>query len=86
MALRALPASEQAQIGPGQVHERTWTVYTLSATVATRQIGGIGHRLRTLRRRADYRDDLTFSDRDVELALAQAREAIRLLDQHGYRP
>ena len=86
VALRALPAAEQAQISPGQVHERTWTAYALAEAVTSRQVAGIGYRLRALRRRADYRDDLEFSARDVALTLAQARQALQILEQHGYQP
>jgi hypothetical protein len=39
-----------------------------------------------MRRRADYRADISFSDRDMALALRQEREALRLLDRHGYQP
>ncbi|MFN8635310.1 MAG: hypothetical protein U0893_15800 [Chloroflexota bacterium] len=86
VAYRALPSADQARIGPGQIHDHTWSLYASSAAHASRQVGGIGYRLRTLRRRADYRDDLSFSDRDLTLALAWARRVLSLLDRHGYQP
>ena len=86
VAYRALPAAEQARIGPGQIHALTWVLYSASTAQASRQVGGIGYRLRTARRRADYRNDLSFSSGDVDLALREARQALQLLDRHGYQP
>jgi hypothetical protein len=86
VALRTLPAAEQARISPGQIHTRVWALYVASTTRPIRQIGGIGLRLRAWRRQADYRDDLTFSSSDVTNALADARRALTLLQQHGYQP
>jgi hypothetical protein len=86
VAYRALPASEQARIGPGQIHDLTWVLYSASTVQASRRVGGIGYRLRTARRRADYRHDLSFSNGDVDLALREARQALQLLDRHGYQP
>jgi hypothetical protein len=85
-AYRMLPATEQARIGPGQIHDLTWVLYSASTTQASRRVGGIGYRLRTARRRADYRNDLSFSDGDVDHALRGARQALQLLDRYGYRP
>jgi hypothetical protein len=86
VAYHALPSTEQARIGPGQIHDLTWVLYSASTAQASRRIGGIGYRLRTARRSADYRNDLSFSDRDVDLALREARQALQLLDRHGYQP
>lgn len=86
LAYRALPAADETRIGPGQIHDLTWMLYAASTEQASRRVGGIGYRLRTARRRADYRMDLTFSEHDVDLALRQAREALQLLDRHGYQP
>jgi hypothetical protein len=86
VAYRALPSAEQARIGPGQIHDLTWALYSASTVPASRRVGGIGYRLRTIRRRADYREDLSFSNRDVDLALREARQALQLLDRHGYQP
>jgi hypothetical protein len=58
-----------------------------SATAqASRRIGGVGYRLRSARRRADYRSDLSFSSGDVDFALREARQVLQLLDRHGYQP
>jgi hypothetical protein len=86
VAYRALPASDQARIGPGQIHDLTWALYSASTAQPSRRIGGIGFRLRTARRQADYRSDLSFSENDVDLILRQARQALQLLDRHGYQP
>ncbi len=86
VAYRALPPADQARIGPGQVHDLTWVLYSASTAQPSRRVGGIGYRLRTARRRADYRNELTFSDGDVDLALREARQALQLLDRHGYQP
>jgi hypothetical protein len=86
IALRTLPASEQDQITPGQVHTRAWALYVASTIRPVRQIGGVGLRLRTWRRQADYRDDLTFSASDMVMGLTDARRALELLQQHGYQP
>lgn len=86
VAYRSLPLSDQARIGPGQIHEVTWALYAAATAQSSRQIGGIGHRLRMVRRRADYRPDLSFSNQDMTLALRQAHQALRLLDRHGYQP
>src|SRR5204863_7125328 len=85
VALRTLPAVEQARIGPGQVHTLVWARYGVSTARPIRQVGNIGLRLREWRRRADYRDDLTFSLSDVAMSLADARRALTLLQQHGYQ-
>jgi hypothetical protein len=86
VAFRALPAAEQARIGPGQIHDHVWARYMASTARPARQIGGAGLRLRTLRRRADYRDDLDFSAADLRTALTDARRALDLLRRHGYQP
>jgi hypothetical protein len=86
VALRTLPAVEQARIGPGQVHTLVWALYVGSTARPVRQAGNIGLRLREWRRRADYRDDLTFSSSDVTSALADARRALDLLKRYGYQP
>jgi hypothetical protein len=86
VALHTLPVTERVRIGPGQIHNRTWAVFAASTVRPIRQISGIGYRLRTLRRRADYRADLQFSTLDVEFALTRARQALDLLDRHGYQP
>jgi len=86
VALRALPVTEQARIGSGQIHDRVWARYMASTARPARQIGGAGLRLRTLRRQADYRDDLNFSAADLRTALADARRALDLLQRHGYQP
>ncbi|HZO26856.1 MAG TPA: hypothetical protein VFH48_12815 [Chloroflexota bacterium] len=86
VAYRALPPADQARIGPGQIHDLTWMLYAASTAQPSRRIGGIGYRLRTARRQADYRSDRSFSERDVDLILRQARQALQLLDRHGYRP
>jgi hypothetical protein len=74
VAYRALPSSEQARIGPGQIHDLTWVLYAASATQASRRVGGIGYRLRTARRRTDCRYDLYVSSGDVEIALREAMQ------------
>jgi hypothetical protein len=86
VAYRALPPAEQARIGPGQIHDLTWALYASSAAQPSRRVGGIGLRLRTARRQADYRNDLGFSASDVNQVLRQARQALQLLDRHGYQP
>jgi hypothetical protein len=86
VAYRALPPTEQARIGPGQIHDLTWVLYSASTAQASRRIGGVGYRLRSARRRADYRSDLSFSSGDVDFALREARQVLQLLDRHGYQP
>lgn len=86
VAYRALPQAEQARIGPGQIHDLTWVLYSAATAQTSRRVGGIGYRLRTVRRRADYRPDLSFSSRDMTLALREAHQALDLLDRHGYQP
>jgi hypothetical protein len=86
VAYRALPQSDQARIGPGQIHETTWALYSAATAQSSRRVGGIGLRLRMFRRRADYRADLSFSDRDMALALREAHLALGFLDRHGYQP
>jgi hypothetical protein len=53
VAFRALPSAEQTRIGPGQIHTVTWALYSASTVQGARQVGGIGYRLRTVRRGAD---------------------------------
>jgi hypothetical protein len=86
VAYRSLPLSDQARIGPGQIHELTWALYSAATAQSSRRVGGIGYRLRMVRRRADYRADLSFSGQDITLALREAHQALDLLDRHGYQP
>jgi len=60
VAYRSLPQHEQARIGPGQIHDLTWVLYSAATAQSSRRVGGIGYRLRTVRRRADYRADQLF--------------------------
>ena len=85
IAWHTLPAPLQMHMGQGRVHVATWNQYAGSATQASRQIGGIGMRLRKLRDQADYDASLTFSPTRVRRALDEAGEALRLLDRHGYQ-
>jgi hypothetical protein len=85
-ARRALPPSLQLHMGQGRVHTLTWNQYAGSSTQTSRQIGGIGFRLRRMRERADYDASATFAATRVRDALNEAQLALALLDRHGYQP
>jgi hypothetical protein len=83
---RALPPPLQMHMGQGRVHSATWNHYAASSTQTSRQIGGVGFRLKRMRDRADYDASALFAATRVRNALDEVREALRLLDLHGYQP
>jgi uncharacterized protein (UPF0332 family) len=83
---RALPTSLQMHMGQGRVHSATWNHYAASSTLASRQIAGIGFRLKRMRDRADYDASVAFAANRVRDALDEAHQALNLLDRHGYQP
>ncbi|MDP8922228.1 MAG: hypothetical protein M3O34_05045 [Chloroflexota bacterium] len=85
-AYEALPPAERAAITPGMYHTRTWLLYTMSSHRVCRRVGNLGHLLRQMRHECDYRASATIRDYDVRQALTYAREAVALIDWHGYQP
>ena len=76
----------RVQYGQGRVHRETWALYARSSTLMTQQIGSFGTRLRQLRDAADYDASVTFTATEVRQALTWARQALSVLDRHGYQP
>jgi len=85
-AYESLPMADRAGITPGTYHVRTWLLYSVSSQRACRRVGNLGHLLRHMRHICDYRAATAIREHDVRQALVYTREAITLIDQHGYRP
>jgi len=86
VAWRTLPPALQMHVGQGRVHRATWVSYAGSSQLPCRQVGGIGFRLRRVRDLADYDATASSSSGRVESTLREARQALQLLDRHGYQP
>ena len=61
-------------------------LYTTSSVAVCRQIGHAGIRLQRARVQADYRALPTVSVVQAICLVAQSRQAIERIQQHGYQP